>query len=87
MLSKLLVAKSRTGAWQATVVLQELTVTADTIVEEDDSEINAVTPLQAQQSPVHKSIEGDNSLSSCAGSGKEFAAISMQAIALLYAQI
>lgn len=36
---------------EAAVILQELTVTVDTSAEENDSAVNAFTPVQAQQSP------------------------------------
>ena len=50
----------------ATVILQELTVIVDTTAEEDDSAVNAATPVQAQPSPLH--INGDP-FWPCAGIG------------------
>ena len=48
----------------ATVILQEPTVAVNTTAEEDDSAVNAVTPVQALQSPLH--INGEHCFCRCA---------------------
>lgn len=52
---------------EAAVILQELTVTVDTTAEENGSAVNAVTPIQAQQSPSPSN--GETPFKTCAGNG------------------
>lgn len=44
----------------ATVALQELTITTGPITEEFDSAVITAPLVQAQQSPMHNSINGEN---------------------------
>lgn len=65
----------------ATVALQELTVTADLIAEEIDSAVIAATLVEAQQSPMHNSVNGEN-LDSVQALASRHTATSTQAVSL-----